>query len=321
MDWSSTEFNLKKKTTFEAAVLKVADYCKQPENKRQEDVEQLWAVVKRVMMLLKSRYSSVAFWAKGRDLLVAAKGVLTEPQQRAQLDAYLQEAHTFLHAEDNPAHPSSEQPPTAQPTPPQQPQPYLFEGQFSAEPEHTHGEARFYQLAQSLFNTQGADSAESQEAALNQHFGQLLEQLLGAGAGGGDAGGLWETDLLGEGFAFEDVAPASRPASKQAVKKLKRVKVTDEVVRQFGADARCPVCMDSFKVGDEVQVLPCAGKHVFHPACLAPWLQQHNSCPMCRHELPTDDEEYERAKERDRVAAEERRGADNAVRGGEFIYI
>lgn len=42
-------------------------------------------------------------------------------------------------------------------------------------------------------------------------------------------------------------------------------------------------------MGDEVQVMPCSGKHVFHPPCLAPWLADNNSCPTCRHELPTDD--------------------------------
>lgn len=40
-------------------------------------------------------------------------------------------------------------------------------------------------------------------------------------------------------------------------------------------------------MGDEVQVLPCEGRHVFHPPCLAPWLAEHNSCPTCRCELPS----------------------------------
>lgn len=42
---------------------------------------------------------------------------------------------------------------------------------------------------------------------------------------------------------------------------------------------------------------------------------------MCRHELPTDDDSYERKKERDAIEAEERKGAANAVAHNEFIYV
>lgn len=48
---------------------------------------------------------------------------------------------------------------------------------------------------------------------------------------------------------------------------------------------------------------------------------EHNSCPICRHELRTDDHAYETWKEREREAEEERKGAENAVRGGEYMYV
>ena len=47
---------------------------------------------------------------------------------------------------------------------------------------------------------------------------------------------------------------------------------------------------EDLAVGEEVQVMPCSDAHIFHPPCLAPWLKAHNSCPVCRHELPTDDD-------------------------------
>ena len=40
--------------------------------------------------------------------------------------------------------------------------------------------------------------------------------------------------------------------------------------------------------------MPCG--HLYDKTCIGEWLQQHNQCPVCRHELPTDDAEYERSK-------------------------
>lgn len=123
----------------------------------------------------------------------------------------------------------------------------------------------------------------------------------------------------GQDAAAQRAAP---PASKAAVARLPVETLTAQRLQQLGGEGtRCPVCMEELCEGDEVQVMPCNQGHVFHPPCLRPWLEQHNSCPTCRHELPTDDQRYERAKVREAEEAEERRGAENALSHNEFLYI
>lgn len=46
----------------------------------------------------------------------------------------------------------------------------------------------------------------------------------------------------------------------------------------------CPICIVDFEEGDDLRVLPCEGKHVFHQQCVDPWLLElSSSCPICRH--------------------------------------
>eukprot|EP00986_Skeletonema_menzelii_P007229 scaffold2826_cov152-Skeletonema_menzelii.AAC.5 len=59
----------------------------------------------------------------------------------------------------------------------------------------------------------------------------------------------------------------------------------------------CPVCTDSYVPGATIIRLPSCG-HVFHEYCATAWLSKHNTCPYCRKELPTDDEDYERERRR-----------------------
>lgn len=88
-------------------------------------------------------------------------------------------------------------------------------------------------------------------------------------------------------------AKGTPPASKEAVEKLRTVKVTQEHV---DAEIGCAVCQEPLAVGEEVTELPC--KHLYHHDCITPWLKMHNSCPECRYELPTDDADYENEKKR-----------------------
>ncbi|CAH1415397.1 unnamed protein product [Lactuca virosa] len=79
------------------------------------------------------------------------------------------------------------------------------------------------------------------------------------------------------------------PASKSAIENLPNMKITKKLLESDYSD--CAVCKDSFELDEEAKQLPC--KHMYHQDCILPWLELHNSCPVCRYELPTDDPNYE----------------------------
>ena len=84
------------------------------------------------------------------------------------------------------------------------------------------------------------------------------------------------------------------PASKKAVESLKKYKINEEKIKEFGFENSCAVCKDEFNIGEECLSMPC--NHYFHGDCLIPWLKERNSCPVCRYELPTDDADFENMK-------------------------
>ncbi|KAF3445683.1 hypothetical protein FNV43_RR10859 [Rhamnella rubrinervis] len=81
--------------------------------------------------------------------------------------------------------------------------------------------------------------------------------------------------------------PGPLPAPESVISKIPTVKIDETHLKN---DSRhCPVCMEEFNVGGEASELPC--NHIFHPDCIVPWLRLHNSCPVCRHEIPVPCEE------------------------------
>lgn len=88
-------------------------------------------------------------------------------------------------------------------------------------------------------------------------------------------------DHLLEHLADNDpIRHGTLPARKEAVENLPTVKISEPL--------QCSVCLDDFDKGSEAKEMPC--KHKFHIRCIVPWLELHSSCPVCRYELPPDDE-------------------------------
>jgi len=46
------------------------------------------------------------------------------------------------------------------------------------------------------------------------------------------------------------------------------------------AQTTCCICMEEFKEGDGVKILPCF--HMFHEKEIVEWLQENDSCPICK---------------------------------------
>lgn len=85
------------------------------------------------------------------------------------------------------------------------------------------------------------------------------------------------------------------PASRSSIEAMPTIKITKEHLQ---SDSLCPVCIERFELGCKAREMPC--NHIYHSDCIVPWLIQHNSCPVCRIELPPHGRTSSRASGRGR---------------------
>lgn len=57
--------------------------------------------------------------------------------------------------------------------------------------------------------------------------------------------------------------------------------------KESSYDKECAICLDEYKVGDELIVLYCI--HVFHKKCISRWLEENKTCPACRKHVLGED--------------------------------
>ncbi|TWW65644.1 E3 ubiquitin-protein ligase RNF115 [Takifugu flavidus] len=83
------------------------------------------------------------------------------------------------------------------------------------------------------------------------------------------------TELLEQ---LENTGPP--PAEKEMISLLPTVCISQE---QTECRLGCPVCCEEYSSGEFVRKLPCL--HYFHSGCIVPWLELHDTCPVCRKSL------------------------------------
>ena len=93
--------------------------------------------------------------------------------------------------------------------------------------------------------------------------------------------------------SFHEGPKYKNVSSKDFINSLSVQKVNQDMVDK---KITCGICLDELILGEGVIELPCKDKHYFHikkEGCdgIYPWLQENNTCPLCRHEFESEEKE------------------------------
>lgn len=80
--------------------------------------------------------------------------------------------------------------------------------------------------------------------------------------------------------------PSRTAASPRSVDPPHDMPPTGDAANDDPTDDQCPICLHDFETGDDLRVLPCEIRHVYHKTCIDPWyvasLVFPHSCPLTR---------------------------------------
>eukprot|EP00347_Sterkiella_histriomuscorum_P014170 403361895 len=70
---------------------------------------------------------------------------------------------------------------------------------------------------------------------------------------------------------------------KQYRKQIKHQR--SQSVDSLISEQTCAICCEELKPNDYIVVLPCNVKHYFTKHCIAKWLEENNTCPLCKENV------------------------------------
>ncbi|XVE53225.1 hypothetical protein DITRI_Ditri02bG0187100 [Diplodiscus trichospermus] len=117
--------------------------------------------------------------------------------------------------------------------------------------------------------------------------------------------GASNLEALLRGWANKDGQP---PASKASIEAMPSVPIGES------EDGECVVCLEEWKHGEVAKEMPC--KHKFHHECIEKWLGIHGSCPVCRYNMPVDEEEMDKKRDEERRSSQREIWVSFSFNGG-----
>jgi len=90
--------------------------------------------------------------------------------------------------------------------------------------------------------------------------------------------------------SMRDVGGTKKVAKKDILSTMPTMDISN-LTEEDGTLLTCAICLDDIVNDDHpietTKCLPC--KHGFHHKCIEHWLEDYNTCPVCRYELPYDE--------------------------------
>ncbi|KAI8589707.1 hypothetical protein BDZ88DRAFT_417040 [Geranomyces variabilis] len=91
------------------------------------------------------------------------------------------------------------------------------------------------------------------------------------------------------------------PASKACIDALQTLKIFQLFPKRLAKHPRCTICQEEFSLTHATDDAASEGQgvvarlechHLFHRECISEWLGKSATCPTCRYEMLTDNEDY-----------------------------